>query len=80
VRPCWSRRPGYRSAMTTDPQSPYADPADVAEQQQDAVPPAEEEDIPDRGPDEVPLEADEADVAEQRFEVPEGVDDDLDEA
>jgi hypothetical protein len=64
--------------MTTDPQSPYADPADVAEQQQDAVPPADEEDLPDPGTNEVPLEADEADVAEQRTEVPEGVEEDLD--
>jgi hypothetical protein len=54
--------------MTTDlPMD--ADPADVAEQRQDAVPP-EDEDGPEPDPDEVPLEADEADVAEQRTEVP----------
>jgi hypothetical protein len=65
--------------MSTDPQTPHADPADVAEQQQDAVPPAEEEDVPDPGLAEVPLEANEADVAEQRTEVPGEVDEDLEE-
>lgn len=63
--------------MTTDPQPPDADPADVAEQQQEVVPPVagEDEEAPAPEPD-APLEADEADVAEQRTEVPGWVDDD----
>lgn len=65
--------------MTTDPDTPYADPADVAEQQQDAIPPADDDEVPDPEPDERPLEADEADVAEQRTEVPEWVFEDTDE-
>jgi hypothetical protein len=65
--------------MTTDPHSPYADPADVAEQHQDVVPPADDEEVPDVEPEELPLEADEADVAEQRTEVPGWVDEDVDE-
>ena len=65
--------------MTTDPQSPYADPADVAEQHQDVVAPVDDEEVPDVDPEELPLEADEADVAEQRIEVPDWVDEDVDE-
>jgi len=65
--------------MTTDPQSPNADPADVAEQHQDVLPQTDDEDAPDVEPDEVPMEADAADVAEQRTEVPSWADDDVDE-
>ena len=65
--------------MTTDPDLPQADPADVAEQQQDVVPPVDDAEVPVLDPDEAPLEADEADVAEQRSEVPGWVDDDTDE-
>jgi hypothetical protein len=63
--------------MTTDPGLPEADPADIAEQQEDVEPPTDDE---EQGvePDEPPWEADEADVAEQRIEVP-GIEDDLDE-
>jgi hypothetical protein len=59
--------------MTTDPQSPNADPADVAEQQREVVPSVDDEEAPAPEPD-VPLEADEADVAEQRTDLPGWVD------
>ena len=55
--------------MNTDPGSPEADPADVAEQREDVARPSDdEEELVE--PDEPPWEADEADVAEQRTEVP----------
>ena len=63
--------------MTTDPGLPEADPADVAEQQEDVEPPTYDEELGVE-PDEPPLEASEADVAEQRIEVP-VIEDDLDE-
>ncbi|MCW2739305.1 hypothetical protein [Nocardioides sp.] len=63
--------------MNTDPGSPEADPADVAEQHEDVEPSPDDEEL-DVEPDEPPWEADEADVAEQRMEVP-GLEDDLDE-
>ena len=65
----------YTWSMTTDPQSPYADPADVAAQHQDVVPLDNDEDVADLGRAELPLEADDADVAEQRTDVPGWVDD-----
>jgi hypothetical protein len=43
--------------------------ADVAEQQLPAVPPEDDDTVTD--PDELPVEADPADVAEQRTVVPE---------
>ena len=58
--------------MTFDPESPNADPANVAERLQ-AEAPDDEEATPD--PDSLPWEADEADVAEQRAEVPDEDDD-----
>jgi len=61
--------------MSTDPDSPYADPADITEAE-DAAPPGDDDDeAPARDPDGLPLEADEADVAEQRTEVPDWEDD-----
>jgi hypothetical protein len=60
--------------MTTDPQ-PYADPADVAAQHQDVVPLDDDELTGDVGRADVPLEANEADVAEQRTDVPGWADD-----
>lgn len=63
--------------MTTDPGLPEADPADVAEQQADLEPPTDDEGLAVE-PDESPLEANQADIAEQRIEVP-GIEDDLDE-
>jgi hypothetical protein len=62
--------------MTTESQTPDADPADVSEQQEELLPPANDEEAPDPEPDELPLEANEADVAEQRTEVPGSPDDD----
>jgi hypothetical protein len=66
--------------MTVDPELPDdADPADVLAQQQDlAIPPDDPEALePER--DELPLEANEADVAEQWTEVGSGTDDDVEE-
>ena len=63
--------------MTNDPGLPQADPADVAEQHEDVVPPTDDEELGVE-PDEPPLETNEADVAEQRIEVP-VIEDDLDE-
>ena len=57
--------------MTPDSESPNADPADVAMQVQAEAP--DDEATPD--PDSLPWEADEADVAEQRAEVPDEDDD-----
>jgi hypothetical protein len=62
--------------MSTDP-LPSADPADVAEQDQDVVPPEEDAEA-DPDPDELSAEANEADVVEQQTGVP-GCDDDADE-
>jgi hypothetical protein len=65
--------------MTTDPAIPHADPADVAPQLQDAFPSANDEGVVDYEPGDVPLEANEADVAEQRLSAPGQIDDDDDE-
>ena len=65
--------------MTYDRELPDADAADLAEQEQDVLPPDDDHDVPDVDPGESPLEADEADVAEQRTEVPGGADEDVDE-
>lgn len=66
--------------MTLDSELPTdADLADVAEQQEELVPPATDEEAPAPEPDEAPLEASEADVAEQRSEVPDSPDDERDE-
>jgi hypothetical protein len=62
--------------MTTDPL--HADPADVAEQQQDVDRAPDDEEAPVRDPEGLSLEADEADVADQRTDVP-GWDDEVDE-
>ena len=61
--------------MNTDPGLPEADPADVAEQQEDLEPPPDDDEL-DVEPDQPSWEADEADLADQRTEVP-GLDDDL---
>jgi hypothetical protein len=62
--------------MTFESELPEdADPADLAEQQEELLPPINDEEAPDPEPDELPLEANEADVAEQRTEVPGGPDD-----
>jgi hypothetical protein len=71
------RQAGYSFVMTTDPSLSNADPADVAEQLQDAFPTATDEDA-GVGPNGIPMEANEADVSEQRIEVPSDVDDDVD--
>lgn len=63
--------------MTTDPGLPEADPVDVAEQQEDVAPAIDDEEL-DVEPDELPWDANEADVAEQRTEAP-VIEDDLDE-
>jgi hypothetical protein len=63
--------------MTSEP-LPNADPADVAEQGQDAFAATDGEESGDLAAD-VPLEANEADVAEQRLEAPAQLDDDTDE-
>lgn len=66
VRSCGLGRLGYRWGMTTtDPENPYPDPV-------------EDEEVSARDPDEMPLEADEADVAEQRVDVPGWDDEDAD--
>ena len=64
--------------MTTDPAIPQADPADVAPQLQDAFPSANDEGGIEYEPGDVPLEANEADVAEQRIPAPGDIDDDVD--
>ena len=56
--------------MTSDPDSRNADPAELAEELEGV---ADDEATPD--PDGLPWEADEADVAEQRAEVPDEDDD-----
>jgi hypothetical protein len=55
--------------MSTDP-LPDADPADVAEQDKETVPPAGDEEFPADDSDELPVEANEADVVEQNIDVP----------
>jgi hypothetical protein len=63
--------------MTSEP-LPNADPADIAEQTQDAFVASGE--LPDDlASGDVPLEANEADVVEQRLEAPAQLDDDVDE-
>ncbi|RYP83420.1 hypothetical protein EKO23_19175 [Nocardioides guangzhouensis] len=62
--------------MTTERGLPDADPADVAEQQQD-VTPDEDREVSDDDRGDLPWSADEGDVAEQRREVPAGDDDDF---
>jgi hypothetical protein len=64
--------------MTTEP-LPNADPADIAEQTQDAFAATDGEVSADLGWGDVPLEANEADVVEQRLEAPAQLDDDVDE-
>ena len=54
--------------MTPDPESRNADEADVVEELEGAAGPEDEEATAD--PDDLPWEADEADVAEQRAELP----------
>jgi hypothetical protein len=65
--------------MTYDRELPDADAADLAEQEQDVLAPDDDQEVPDVDPGEPPMEADEADVAEQRTEVPGGTDEDVDE-
>lgn len=63
--------------MTLEPELPEdADLADVAEQQEELVPPASDDEAPAPAQDDLPIEANEADVAEQRSEVPDSPDDD----
>ena len=59
--------------MTPDPESRNAAEADVAEELEDTAGPADEEAT--RDPDDLPWEADEADVAEQRAGLPDDDDD-----
>jgi hypothetical protein len=61
--------------MSTEP-VPGADPVDVAEQEQDVVPP-EDDGEADPDADQLAAEADEADAVEQQTGVP-GWDDDAD--
>jgi len=63
--------------MTSEP-LPNADPADIAEQTQDAFAGTDDEQA-DLASGDVPLEANEADVVEQRLEAPAQLDDDADE-
>jgi hypothetical protein len=63
--------------MTSEP-LPNADPADVAEQSQDAFA-ATDDEVSDLASGDVPLEANEADVVEQRLDAPAQLDDDVDE-
>jgi hypothetical protein len=69
---------GKNEAMTTEP-LPNADPADIAEQTQDAFAATDDEVSAALGSGDVPLEANEADVVEQRLEAPAQLDDDVDE-
>ncbi len=69
---------GKNEAMTTEP-LPNADPADIAEQTQEAFAATDGEVSADLGSGDVPLEANEADVLEQRLEAPAQLDDDVDE-
>jgi hypothetical protein len=64
--------------MTSEP-LPNADPADIAEQTQDAFAATDDEVQADLASGDVPLEANEADVVEQRLEAPVQLDDDADE-
>jgi hypothetical protein len=64
--------------MTSEP-LPNADPADIAEQTQDAFGATDDEVHADLASGDVPLEANEADVVEQRLEAPAQLDDDADE-
>jgi hypothetical protein len=60
--------------MTSEP-LPNADPADIAEQTQDAFAAIDDEVPADLASGDVPLEANEADVVEQRLEAPVQLDD-----
>ena len=62
--------------MTTEHFLPDADPADVAEQLLDVLPPDDDRAVDERAAEEtgLPWSADEGDVAEQRREVPAGDD------
>jgi hypothetical protein len=60
--------------MTSEP-LPNADPADIAEQTQDAFATTDDEVQTDLSSGDVPLEANEADVVEQRLEAPAQLDD-----
>jgi hypothetical protein len=64
--------------MTSEP-LPNADPADIAEQTQDAFAGTDDDVQADLASGDVPLEANEADVVEQRLEAPAQLDDDADE-
>ena len=61
--------------MTIESDIPDANPTDVAGQQEELLPPANDDEAPEPEPDDLPLEANEADVAEQRTELP-GIADD----
>ena len=69
---------GTHADMTSEP-LPNADPADVAEQSQDAFAATDDEVSDGLASGDVPLEANEADVVEQRLEAPAQLDDDVDE-
>jgi hypothetical protein len=71
------RPTGVPRGMTTDPSIPHADPADVAEQHQDAFPSVNDEGVVADDASTIPLEANEADVAEQRIQAPAQIDDDV---
>lgn len=64
-------RTRFHEGMTTEHSLPEADPADIAEQRLDVLPPDDDRAVDDAG---LPWSADEADVAEQRREVPAGDD------
>ena len=70
---CGSRasgRMGGTEGNDIDSEIPLdADPTDVAGQQEELLPPANDEEAPEPEPDELPNEANEADVAEQRTKV-----------
>lgn len=65
--------------MTTDSPIPHANPADVAEQNQEAFSSAPDEGVVDVDLTAVPIDANEADFAEQRIDAEGLVDDDVDE-
>jgi hypothetical protein len=69
---------GTNEVMTSEP-LPNANPADVAEQSQDAFAATGDDVSGDLASGDVPLEANEADVVEQRLEAPAQLDDDVDE-
>jgi hypothetical protein len=64
-----TRRRRVKSGMSTDP-LPGADPVDVEEQEREAVP-TDDDEVPGAAENlELPAEADEGDVVEQRTDVP----------